>query len=261
MYGSHHWTGWVDLLTEKHWPVYRRVLEAGLDRHLPFALGGALATATHTGQWRGTHDMDLYVEPSHRAEMVGVLDDLGLRDIQDICPYDASVTYRASDAMSEFAIESSVIVEVISGMKNHRALVDALWLSRAEQIHIDGLKLRVTAPEEMIWPKLYVLSRERCDWPDILNLLYFCGAGLDWDHLVQRLGPDAPLLTGVLGVLSWLSPQSLRKLPAWLLPQLDLRHARDLADDEELRRRASLLKSQEWFGVPLQAAMEMKQDG
>jgi hypothetical protein len=99
MYGSHHWTGWVDLLTEKHWPIYRRVLETGLDGRVPFALGGALATATHTGEWRGTHDMDLYVEPSHRAEMVGVLDDLGLRDIQGICPYDASVQ-RAAEARS-----------------------------------------------------------------------------------------------------------------------------------------------------------------
>ena len=27
-------------------------------------------------------------------------------------------------------------------------------------------------PEELIWAKLYVLQRDRSDWPDILNLLY-----------------------------------------------------------------------------------------
>ena len=98
MYGSHQWTGWVYLLPARAWPVYRRVLEAGLDQRLPFALGGTLATATHTGQWRGTHDMDVYVEPSHRTEMIATLDDLGLQNIQCLSPYDDSVTYRAATA-------------------------------------------------------------------------------------------------------------------------------------------------------------------
>jgi hypothetical protein len=244
MYGSHQWTGWVDLLPEEHWSTYRGVLEAGLNSGVPFALGGALATATHTGQWRGTNDMDLYVQPSSREEIVAMFDRLGLRDIQSAYPYDPSVTYRAS--------KGHVIVELIWGMKNHRAQVDAPWLSRAEEMEVRGMKLRITAPEEMIWPKLYVLCRERCDWPDVLNLLYFCGAGMDWEHLLRRLGPDAPLLSGVLCILNWLSPQSLRDFPAWLLPRLGWRHAGiNTADEKQMQWRASLLKSQEWFGAPL----------
>lgn len=47
--------------------------------------------------------------------------------------------------------------------------------------------------EEMIWDKLYVMQRDRCDWPDTLNLLYAAGPTLDWQYLFGRLASDAPL--------------------------------------------------------------------
>jgi hypothetical protein len=44
------------------------------------------------------------------------------------------------------------------------------------------------------------MQRDRCDWPDILNLIYATALELDWDHLFRRLDDDAPLLEAVLTI-------------------------------------------------------------
>ena len=242
-HASRRWTGWAEVIAPEQWSVYRRVLQTAAESPIPFALGGAFATATHTGIWRGTNDMDLYILPQDRDRMIALVEHLELKDVQDSSPYDPSVTYRASDG--------NAIVELIWGMKNHRAYVDDLWLERAQEIEIEGIRVRLTALEEMIWPKLYVLSRERCDWPDILNMLHFCGASIDWRHLLARLHDDLPLLAGVVVLLRWLSPERLQQFPSWLMNRLGLDNGTELADPEVLRCRASLLNAKDWFGLPL----------
>src|SRR5262249_17403352 len=77
-------------------------------------------------------------------------------------------------------------------------------------------------PEELLWTKLYVVQRDRCDWPDALNLIYAKGDTLDWKHLLARLGEDAALLTGVLSLFVWLCPGRARTLPGWLWERLKL---------------------------------------
>jgi hypothetical protein len=94
-----------------------------------------------------------------------------------------------------------LIVEAIWSLRNHRADVDREYFDRSSEITVRDMRLRVAPPEEMIWAKLYILVRERSDWPDILNYFYYCAAGLDWRHLFDRLGEDAPLLTAALPFL------------------------------------------------------------
>src|SRR5437867_2007974 len=146
MQGSHRWTGWADLIPTERWAVYQRVLEEATSRPMLFALGGGFATATHTGRWRETNDMDLYVLPRDRDLMVSIIEGTGLKDVQEELPYDRSWTYRAGDG--------KVIVETIWRMRNHRADVDEPWLERGPRVSVRGLDLRVAPPEEMMWAKL-----------------------------------------------------------------------------------------------------------
>ena len=83
-----------------------------------------------------------------------------------------------------------------------------------------------------------------------MNLLNFCGAGLDWRHLLTRLGGDAPLLAGVLCLLKWLSPDRVREFPSWLLCHLGLGDATEAAKASVTRQRAGLLNPKDWFGPP-----------
>ena len=66
-----------------------------MSRSLPFSLGGAFATASYTGLWRNTKDMDLYILPRDREAMIAVVGDLGLRDYFDDFWTDALVAFKA----------------------------------------------------------------------------------------------------------------------------------------------------------------------
>lgn len=205
------------LLPKRQWRVYRHVLRSAVGSGIPFALGGAVALGAYTGKFRNTKDIDLYVLPEDRERMIALLTAAGLRDYYSAAPYDREWIYRGTDGHA--------IVDVIWAMANKRASVDAEWISRAQEVLLDGMTMRILAPEELIWSKLYVMQRERCDWPDILNLLNATRSSVDWEHLKRRVGDDAPLLNGVVSVFSWLSQDSARTEP----------------------QRANLLDSRPWF--------------
>ena len=170
-------TQWESQISETEWRVYREVIEAAHARRIPFAIGGAFAVATYTGSWRDTKDLDVYVLPEHRDRLLELLADLGLEDYYSKTPYDRWWIYRS--------FRGDIIVDVIWAMANHRAQIDELWMSGPE-VELRGCRVRVLPAEAMLWDKLYIMQRDRCDWPDVLNLLYAAGREV-------RLGiPAAP---------------------------------------------------------------------
>jgi len=221
----------------QQWDVYRRVIGLARRRGLRFALGGGFAVATYTGQWRFSKDMDLYVRPDSRDAMIAVTRDVGLVDLYDRQPYDRGWIYRSTT--------DDVIVDVMWSMANHKAPVDEHWLSRGASIVINGEELRVLPPEEMLWDKLYVLQRDRCDWPEALKLIYAAGPCLDWEHVLRRVGEDVPLLTGVLSVFCWLCPGRAREFPSWLWKRVRLSHPQ--SGERIHRGHADLLDRRPWF--------------
>jgi len=135
-------------------------------------------------------------------------------------------------------------------MANRRACVSNSWLLGPE-VHIDDLKIRLLPPEETLWTKLYVLQRDRCDWPDALNMLYVVGPILDWERLLELVEGDAGLLSGLLAAFRWLCPGRSRHVPNWLWNRLGVNGpgtnggidaARDYSPE-----RASLLDTRPWF--------------
>ncbi|MFN3326319.1 MAG: hypothetical protein ACK5AZ_22715 [Bryobacteraceae bacterium] len=203
---------WADRIPDPQWETYRRVLHEVARVGRPFALGGAFALATYTNTWRDTKDLDLYVLPGDRDPMVEALERAGLSDLFEKLPYDRGWIYRATSDDS--------IVDIIWSMANRRAEVDMRWLDHGARIRVRGEVLRIVPVEEMIWAKMYVLQRDRCDWPDVINLIHSRGPELDWRHLLHRAQDDAALIAGVLAVFSWLFPSRSAELPSWLWNRL-----------------------------------------
>ncbi len=215
------------------------MIDQAIERNIEFALGGAFAVAVYTGSWRNTKDLDLYVMPGDRDAMIEVLTKCGLRDYFDTKPYDRWWIYRG--------VRDDTIVDVIWAMANHRQTIDELWMS-GPIIDIHGRKLKVLPAEAMLWDKLYIMQRDRCDWPDLLNLLYSVGPDVDWDHLLCRIGDDLPLVTAVLSVFRWLSPARVQTMPEWIWDRVGLPPAPHSAAPEIDWRRASLLDMRPWYG-------------
>src|SRR4051812_37098848 len=187
------------------WGVYRNVLRRATQRGIRYAFGGAFATAEYTGELRNTKDFDIYIRPADRAAMIQIMSEAGLTDHFDRLAYDRSWIYRAS--------QGDIIVDAIWAMANQRAEVDEAWLTRGPEVSILGEALRAIPIEELIWSKLYVLQRERSDWTDILNLIDAHTTSIDWDHLLQRLAEDTPVLGGALSVYGWLAPDRAPDIP------------------------------------------------
>lgn len=237
-----HALDWAELLPSDQREIYSRVIRIASERNIPFALGGAVARTVFTEQWRNTKDLDVYVRPEDRDRMVAVLEAAGLLDHHDVLAYDRSWIYRGS--------RDGVIVDVIWTMANYRADVDATWIDGGPRVPFLGELVSIVPVEELIWAKLYVVQRARCDWPDILNLVDAQASSIDWKRLVARLGPDLPLLRAVLVLYGWLCPEKLSRLPRWIRD--DLRLVRGGPDDLRASdERIALIDSRPWFGADI----------
>lgn len=229
------------------WTIYRQVLTMAQHKRIPFAVGGGTATMVYTGRPRQSKDIDLFVTSDRREQLIQVTRDCGLYDLYNEQPYDRNWIYRAHD--------SAAIVDVIWSMANYRSQVDATWLEDGPEIELDGIRFRLVPAEETLWCKLYIVQRDRCDWPDALNILKTLGPELEWQRVISRLGADTPLLSGLLSVFAWLCPDRARELPRSLWRQLNLEypaHTTGLAPNA----RANLLDSRSWFGPLIDAAGE-----
>jgi hypothetical protein len=226
-------------IPDEQWDVYRRVVREARALGVRFAIGGAFATASYTGQLRNTKDLDLYLLPADLDAMKRAMSLAGLQDYYEQLPYDRSWIYRSC--------QGEIIVDAIWAMANHRAAVDEHWVTQGPEVVIRGEPLRAIPVEELIWSKLYVLQRERCDWGDVLNLLDAQTQAVRWEHLIDRMGEDIPLVAGALAVFSWLAPDKASSIPQSVWSRVGLR-APPAADSIDLSfTRANLLDSRPWF--------------
>ena len=229
---------WAEEIPTEEWAIYQRAIHEVRRAGVRFALGGAFAVATYTQHWRDTKDLDFYVVPAAQGAMVQALARAGLRDYFDVLPYQRHWIYRAH--------QDNVIVDVIWAMSNRRAEVDELWLTRGPQVVARGETLTVLPAEELLWNKLYILQRDRCDWGDVLNILQAAGSTLDWEHLLARLEEDVPLLRGALSVFAWLASERSRELPPDLWTRLHLPPPED-APPGTGEQRVNLIDTRPWF--------------
>jgi hypothetical protein len=231
--------GWCDQIPELQWRVYERVMDELRHARVDFALGGAFALATYTGQWRNTKDIDLYVRPADKERAIDVLVQKGgLTDYYDKLPYDRGWIFRGE--------EEGTIVDIIWALANHLSSVDDRWIEGGPHLTVRGREVKVIPVEEIIWAKLYVMQRERCDWPDILNLLYFSCDVLDWNHLVERAGDDSALLASVLKLFEWLCPERATHVPAKIWDGV-MGRPRSASDAAVTPERARRIESRPWF--------------
>lgn len=229
---------WSQFISDEEWAGYAAALQIVRKAKVEFLLGGAFGLAVYTGRWRDTKDLDLLIHPRDREAIIQTLTEAGFADYYNERPYDRGWIYRAT--------RNGFLVDVIWAMANRRAEVDDIWFERAPVLTIHGEKLRIVPVEELLWHKLYVLQRERCDWPDVLNLLYQNGPTLDWQHLLGRLGKDVQLLKAILVVFDWICPQVSMELPDWIRKQFCIEE-RNPSECGDWKQNVGFLDSRPWF--------------
>jgi len=201
--------------------VYRRALQALNDAAIPFVVAGAYAIYEHTGIYRQTKDLDLFVEPAVVLPAARALKDAGfVLRLEEL-------HWLAKGFVGEN------FVDLIYGMGNGVAFIDAEWFSHSRPGVLAAQPVRIAPAEELIWHRLFINERHRHDMSDILHLILCEGDTLDWERLLTRVGEHWPLLLAQVQMFSYVYPGYRTHVPAWVTEQLIERARADVGRDEE----------------------------
>jgi hypothetical protein len=199
--------------------MYREALEALNGAGTEYVVTGAHAVYEHTGIYRRTGDLDLFVEPSRLTEAMRVLREIGF------------VTRLEQPHWLAKAKRGNHFIDLIFGMGNGLAFVDEDWYRFGKEAILAATPVRVAPPEELIWHRLFISERHRQDMADIAHLMLHCGHDLDWRRLLDKTGPHWPLLLSQLAVFLYVYPNAKRVLPGWLIDDLVDRLRQEVAAD------------------------------
>jgi hypothetical protein len=201
--------------------VYRRALHALNAASVRYVVAGAYAIYEHTGIYRQTKDLDLFVEPSVVLAAAEALHAAGfLLRLEDL-------HWLAKATIGDR------FVDLIYGMGNGVAFIDEKWFAHSRPSVLAAQPVRVAPAEELIWHRLFIHERHRHDMSDIQHLLLCVGDTLDWERLLARVGPHWPLLLAQLQMFSYIYPGYRSNVPPWVLEQLIEQASADIARDDE----------------------------
>jgi len=201
--------------------VYKRALEAVNATGVPYVVAGAYAIYEHTGIYRKTKDLDLFFEPTAVIAAARALKEAGF------------VTRLEDPHWLAKATRGEYFIDLIYGMGNAVSLIDEGWVRHSRPGILAAQPVRIAPAEELIWHRLFISERHRHDVSDILHLILCLGDGLDWKRLVERTGPNWPLLLAQIVTFSYVYPGYRSNVPAWVYEQLLERARTELTTDDE----------------------------
>jgi hypothetical protein len=210
--------------------LFREVLEVLNQGRGPYVVSGAFALQKHTGIWRDTKDLDVFLPAQHvpRALECLVADGFECSVVDPV--------WLAKAHRGDF------YVDLICGMSNAVIVVEESWIERALPSRIVGVPTRVLAPEELIASKLFVTRRERFDGADIAHVIYGTRGRLDWERLLALAGTHWEMLLWALVLFRYVYPARSTYVPADVWQGLLLRFHCELANpDPQARFRGSLV--------------------
>src|SRR5687767_13391040 len=188
--------------------IYKRALGALNDAGVPYVVAGAYAIYEHTGIYRQTKDLDLFCEPQAVVPAMEALKRAGFR------------TRLEQGHWLAKALDDPYFVDVIYGMGNGLALIDADWYAHSKPAILAATQVRVAPPEELIWHRLFINERHRHDMADIAHLILTRGHLMDWKRLVAKTGENWPLLLSQLLMFRYVYPGYRDQVPREVLREL-----------------------------------------
>ncbi len=178
------------------------------ERHVPYVVAGSFALQRHTGIWRDTKDLDLFVTPEEAARALQVLEE------------DHFETRIADPVWLAKAHRGEYYVDLITGMSNGVITVDRSWIERGTVADVLGVQTRILGAEELIASKLFVTRRERFDGADICHVVYRTKGKLDWERLLRMVAGHEDLLLWVLVLFAYVYPDHTDCVPPALWQKL-----------------------------------------
>jgi len=192
--------------------LYAEALDALRGSGAPFMVGGALAVHHYSNWWRNTHDIDVYMTRDDVAGAAEALSSVGFTDLGEQASGDRQWIYHSG--------KRGLIFDVIWRFANLANYIMPDWFERAPTGEFLGMQIQFMPLEELVWIKVFVINRHRCDWPDVMRLVQAQCQRLDWQRLMSLLGEHWLLLAGLVDVFDWQHPQSMGCVPDTIRDEL-----------------------------------------
>lgn len=201
--------------------LFQEVLQLFNDRRIPYVVSGAFALQRHTGIWRDTKDLDLFLPGEHAPAALAALAEDGFEtEVPD-------PVWLAKAHRDEY------FVDLITGMSNAVIVVDQSWVDRGTPYDIVGTPSRVLAAEELIASKLFVTRRERFDGADIAHVIHGTRGNLDWPRILHLVGDHWEILLWTLVLFHYCYPAHANYVPRNIWERL-LAHFEDEIENPNL---------------------------
>jgi hypothetical protein len=189
-------------LPEEQRRLFHELLELCNRQQIPYAVSGAFALQQHTGIWRYTKDLDLFLTLANLPRALALLESAGY--VCEVC----DPVWLAKAHRDEF------FVDLITGMSNGVIVVDDSWIEHAKPATVLGVETRVLAPEELIASKLFVTRRERFDGADIAHVVFALRGQLDWQRVLEVAGEHWEMLFWALVLFHYVYPAHANYVPS-----------------------------------------------
>jgi Nucleotidyl transferase of unknown function (DUF2204) len=188
--------------------LFREVIELMRRNKVQCVVSGAFALHEHTGIWRDTKDLDLFMPPSEAGRALKLLRSEGF------------ATEITDPVWLAKAHRGDYYVDLITGMSNAVVRVDYSWIKHAVRSEVFGIAIRVLAPEELIASKVFVTRRERFDGADICHIIYGTRGKFDWRRLLRHIGEHWHMLLWCLILYQYVYPAHTKYVPREIWDEL-----------------------------------------
>jgi hypothetical protein len=188
--------------------LFRDVLQVVEKNRIPYAVSGAFALRHHTGIYRFTKDLDLFLTAEICESALDCLRETG-----------AECTVHDPVWLSK-ASRDGFFVDLITGMSNGVITVEDSWIERAHPAVVYGVNTRILAAEELVASKLFVAKRERFDGVDIAHVIYGTYGSFDWKREMELAGEHWEMLLWALVLFRYVYPAQTHYVPKMIWREL-----------------------------------------
>ncbi len=217
--------------------LFREVLQVLNQGGIPYVVSGAFALQKHTGIWRDTKDLDVFLAAQHVPQALECLINDGF-ECSVVDPVWLAKAHRGD-----------FFVDLICGMSNAVIVVENSWIERGMPAEIVGVPVLVLAPEELIASKLFVTRRERFDGADIAHIIYGTRGQLNWERLLHLVGAHWEMLLWTLVLFHYIYPARSSYVPAHVWQGLLQRFQKELAEPNPNAKFRGSLVDENMFAI------------
>jgi hypothetical protein len=194
-------------------PPSRTVFSAELLRllnktRIPYRVGGTCAVNVYVGLCRYTKDLDVFCRPGDYPRILQAAKGAGFHiEVED-------------ERWIAKIRRGKHFCDVVFGSANMAAPINDLWFSDGQDARIFHVPVKLLGPTELIWSKVFIIDRVKCDINDVTHLILTQHKHVNWRRLLKYMDMHWEVLLIHLLYFRYVYPFKRSVVPRWLMNEL-----------------------------------------